>query len=60
MGVQNYIKETACRFRHDDSGATSIEYALIGGLLSIAIITAVTAIGGTLSTTFSTVDSGFN
>ena len=31
-------------------GATSIEYALIGGLISILIVTGVTLIGSNLST----------
>ncbi len=34
------------RFVADDSGATAIEYSLIGVLISVAIIAAVTAVGG--------------
>ncbi|MFO1246780.1 MAG: Flp family type IVb pilin [Alphaproteobacteria bacterium] len=33
-------------------GATAIEYALIAGLIALVIITAVTALGTTLSSTF--------
>ena len=33
----------------DKSGATSIEYALIAGGVSIAIVTAVTSIGSTMN-----------
>jgi pilus assembly protein Flp/PilA len=33
----------------DESGATAIEYALIGGLVSIAIVVAATQMGSTLS-----------
>jgi len=36
----------------DTNGATAIEYALIGTLISIVIVTAVTAIGTKLSTMF--------
>jgi pilus assembly protein Flp/PilA len=36
----------------DTNGATAIEYAMIAGLISIAIVTALTAIGTSLSTTF--------
>jgi pilus assembly protein Flp/PilA len=41
-------------FGRDASGATAIEYAMIAGLISIAIITATTTIGTTLSTFFVT------
>ena len=34
------------RFVADESGATAIEYSLIGVLISVAIIAAVTAVGG--------------
>lgn len=39
----------------DTNGATAIEYALIAGLISIAIVTAVTAIGTQLSTIFTAI-----
>jgi pilus assembly protein Flp/PilA len=39
----------------DDGGATSIEYAIIAGGLSIVILTAVSSIGTTLNTTYTTV-----
>ena len=60
MGIQNSLRETATRFRHDEDGATAIEYALVAGLISIVIIAAVTSIGETLSESFSEVQSGFN
>ena len=40
-----------------ESGATSIEYALIASLLSIMIITGVTAVGTKLSTFFTSLSS---
>ena len=43
------------RFLRDESGATAIEYALVASLISIAIVAGATAIGGTLSGTFTTV-----
>jgi len=46
------------RFLNDDSGATAIEYAIIAGTLSIAIVTAVTTLGSTLNTTFTSVATG--
>ena len=36
----------------DESGATAIEYGLIAALVSVAIIVALTALGGSLSTLF--------
>jgi pilus assembly protein Flp/PilA len=41
----------------DDRGATAIEYGLIAALIAVAIISAATAVGGSLSTTFSNVAS---
>ena len=45
------------RFMKDESGATAIEYGLIVALIAVVIIAAVTAIGGTLNTTFTTIDT---
>jgi pilus assembly protein Flp/PilA len=47
------------RFFADESGATSIEYALIAGGISIVIITAVQAIGTSLNNSFTSVKNGF-
>jgi pilus assembly protein Flp/PilA len=43
------------RFVNDNTGATSIEYALIAGFLSILIIAGVNSIGTTVNGTFNTV-----
>jgi pilus assembly protein Flp/PilA len=40
------------RFAADARGATAIEYAFIASLLSIVIVTGVTAVGTKLSTVF--------
>lgn len=42
-------------FLKDESGATAIEYGLIAALVSVAIIAALTTLGGNLTTTFETV-----
>jgi pilus assembly protein Flp/PilA len=42
-------------FTRDDRGATAIEYGLIAALIAVVIITGVTAVGTSLSTTFTTV-----
>lgn len=40
------------RFVKDESGATAIEYGLIAALISVALITGATALGGSLDTQF--------
>jgi pilus assembly protein Flp/PilA len=40
-----------------DRGATAVEYGLLVGLIAVAIIVAVTALGGQLSTLFNNVES---
>jgi len=46
------------RFVRDESGATAIEYGLIAALIAVVIIGAVTAVGTSLSTTFTSVKTG--
>ncbi len=43
------------RLIHDESGATAIEYGLIAGLVAVAIIAALTALGGSLTDLFTSV-----
>lgn len=45
------------RILKDDTGATAIEYGLIAALVSVVAITALTNIGTSLVTTFSSVAS---
>ncbi|MEZ5669562.1 MAG: Flp family type IVb pilin [Alphaproteobacteria bacterium] len=40
-----------------DDGATAIEYGLIAALVSVAAITALTAMGGSLESLFTTVST---
>ncbi|MET0546651.1 MAG: Flp family type IVb pilin [Caulobacterales bacterium] len=47
------------RLLRRQDGATAIEYALIAGLISLAIVAGATTIGGNLSTGFQTVAAGF-
>jgi len=44
-------------FCFDDSGATAIEYGLIAALVSVAAITALSAMGDSLVTIFGRVSS---
>ena len=43
------------KIRKDESGATAIEYGLIAALVSVAAIGALTAMGTSLNTMFTTV-----
>jgi pilus assembly protein Flp/PilA len=54
--VNNKIKN----FLRNESGATAIEYGLIAALIGVAIITAVTALGTTLSTKFNTISTAIH
>ncbi|AIY40103.1 Flp pilus assembly protein [Collimonas arenae] len=40
------------KFLRDEDGVTAIEYGLIAGLIAVAIIGGVTALGGSLSGLF--------
>jgi pilus assembly protein Flp/PilA len=40
------------RFMKDESGATAIEYGLIAALVAVVLVTALTALGGSLNKTF--------
>ena len=44
-------------FVANDDGATAIEYGLIAGLIAVAIVTAVTAVGTNLNTMFGKVNT---
>jgi pilus assembly protein Flp/PilA len=43
------------RFIKEDCGATAIEYGLIAALIAVAAISAMTTLGGKLTTTFDSV-----
>jgi len=43
------------RFIREEDGATAIEYGLIAGLVAVAIITALSLLGGSLENLFSDV-----
>jgi pilus assembly protein Flp/PilA len=48
------------RFRRDEAGATAIEYALIAGLIAMAIVSGLQTIGPALNGGLSQVESGFS
>jgi pilus assembly protein Flp/PilA len=43
------------RIRHDEEGATAIEYGLLAALIAVVIIGSVTVLGGALDDVFDTV-----
>ncbi|HEY6259575.1 MAG TPA: Flp family type IVb pilin [Xanthobacteraceae bacterium] len=45
------------RFLRDQTGATAIEYGLIAAGIAVAIIAVVQGLGGSLNTTFTTVQT---
>jgi pilus assembly protein Flp/PilA len=47
-------------FFKDESGASAVEYGLLVSLIAVAIIAAVTALGGKLSDVFQGVDGKLN
>jgi pilus assembly protein Flp/PilA len=40
-----------------EDGATAIEYALLAGLIAVAVLTAIADVGGNLNSTFQAVGS---
>ena len=51
------MKKFLTKFTKEKSGATAIEYALIAGLISVVVITALTTLGGSLESTFTTISN---
>jgi pilus assembly protein Flp/PilA len=49
------IMDTINRLINDESGATAIEYGLIAGLVAVAIIAALSALGTSLTSLFTSV-----
>ena len=45
------------KLARDEAGATAIEYGLIAALIAVAAITAMGALGGTLTNTFNEVQT---
>tara|TARA_R110002124_G_scaffold92868_2_gene235822 strand:+ start:1837 stop:2016 length:180 start_codon:yes stop_codon:yes gene_type:complete len=54
------MKTTIIKLLQDESGATAIEYGLIAALVSVAAIGALTTMGESLETMFTTVSTKLN
>jgi pilus assembly protein Flp/PilA len=51
---------TILRFIKDDSGATALEYGLIAGLISLAIVAGATTAGAAVNGIFNTIGGVLN
>jgi pilus assembly protein Flp/PilA len=49
------MKNLVARFVNDESGAAAIEYALIAGLIALAIVVGATALGQAIGTKFTNI-----
>jgi pilus assembly protein Flp/PilA len=54
------MKTIFARLMKDESGATAIEYGLIAALISVALITGATTLGGALDTQFNNLSTFLN
>ena len=48
--IMQTIKASVVKFIKDEDGLTIVEYAVAGGLISLAVAAAFTTLGGTIST----------
>ncbi len=51
------VKRTFSRFAEDEGGATSLEYGLIAGFVSVAILSAVVSLGDSIGSIFSSLST---
>ncbi len=51
------MKNLIARFVRDEQGQDLIEYALLAGFISLAVVTAVTNVGTSLNVLYQNVDS---
>ena len=55
VNLQTWIADRKAQI--DERGATAVEYALMVGLIAVAIIAAVSALGNKVKTTFNTISN---
>ncbi len=51
------VKQTLSRFARDEGGATALEYGLIAGFISVAILSAVVSMGDSIGSIFSSLST---
>ncbi len=55
LRIYLWMQHRIDKLRYDESGAAAVEYGLLVGLIAVAIIAAVLALGGKLDTLFDTI-----
>jgi pilus assembly protein Flp/PilA len=60
VNKEKFMTRFVHRFLQDQSAATAIEYAVIAGFLSIAIVTVAAGLGSTLKAKFTSVQTALN
>jgi Flp/Fap pilin component. len=55
MNLMQMLQGLQARIANGERGAAAVEYALLVSLIAVAIVVAVLALGGQLSSTFTTV-----
>ena len=53
--LRNYLKKTFGKAAREEDGITAVEYAVMGALIAVALITAVTALTGGINTAFTNI-----
>lgn len=53
----NTAKQAVISFLEDEEGLTVVEYAVAGGLISLAVVAAFTALGGTVCTIINSINT---
>ncbi len=51
------VKRTLSRFAEDEGGATSLEYGLIAGFISVALLSAVVSMGDSIGSIFTSLST---
>ena len=51
------MKNAIQQFLREEDGVSAIEYGLLAGLIAVAIVGTVTAVGGSLNTVFTTIQA---
>ncbi|MGQ1796394.1 Flp family type IVb pilin [Kocuria oceani] len=58
--IQNVFFDAADRLKHDEKGATAVEYGLLVGLIAVGIILAIGFLGDDLTALFTEVETGID
>ena len=58
--LQSIATKLIGRFVRDQRGATMVEYGLLVALVAVAVIAAVTTLGGSINSFFQSADDGLN